>query len=449
MDGQLITQFDRLPPYDTDAEMCVIGSMAIDKNAVPVALSMLGAEDFFQPDNAEYFRVLADLWRAGTPADSVTVREELIGRGKFDECGGIAYLATVLGAVPSSGHIEHYAGIVKNCAVWRGLIISSNEILRRAYDPHKGETGVEAVQSMIAELSKLTAAQEATRCVRLDEVAGKVFEEIAEGRGVQLVKTGVATIDKELGGIGRGEVMIIGARPSMGKSTLGRQIAASAAMFEHVPTAIISNEESREKIARNLLSNFSQVENSKLRRGGLSKAELHQLSDGLAKLGGHPIYIIDRAFRMNAIHAALSIAVARHGVRLVVIDYLQRIRSYGKDRYEQVTNASLEVSHMVKDLNVAAVVMAQLKREVANRQDKRPTMSDLRESGQIEQDADQIVFLHREDYYRKTGEADGEMDRVAELILAKVRDGVRGDTLKMQSNLRYQWFDELETVDPF
>jgi replicative DNA helicase len=215
-----------------------------------------------------------------------------------------------------------------------------------------------------------------------------------------------------------------------------------------VPAAIISLEEQKPKIGRNILAAEARVENHKLRRpSSLSEQEWHEVDEGITRLGGVPLYLVDRARRLPDIAAELTLLVASHGVRMVVVDYLQRVQAGGRDAYERAGLASVGLSDLFKDLNVAGFVPVQLNRNPEGRDDKRPTMADLRDSGQLEQDADGILFLHREDYYH-SGDPAYVPTGVAELSIGKWRDGVRGKVVKLQSNLKYQTFQDVDN-NPF
>lgn len=451
MDGPpaMTNPFDRLPPSSIEAERCLLASMMLDRGVIPDALAAIGRDDFYQSDHQIIFDALAGLYAADAQIDALVVREELIRRGLFEECGGMAYLAKILDSVPSSAHAPQYAGIVRQKSIWRGLIAAANDALRDGYAA-QDEDAAEAVGRTMARLAKLMGTGKSLGYTSLADAVAAAYEQIGAGE-VPLIPTGFRDLDAIVGGIAPGEMLVIGARPSMGKSTLGRQFAVRIARTGY-PVGIISLEESIPKMARNLLSSEASVENQRLRRGELVEHDWRELAGGVARLSAMPVFMADRAFRPAAIRAVVSRWVERHGVRLVILDYLQRVQAGGKDRFEKVTNASLEISAMLKELGVAGVVMSQLKRET-DRRNTRPGMSDLRESGQIEQDADGIALLHREDYYRATdpARASEPMDGVAELIIAKWRDAARGKTVKLKSNLRYQRFEDFEEAieDPF
>lgn len=436
------------PPQAVEAEASLIGALLVgaanDAAALAEVRSILTPDAFYQGDHAIYFETICALADAAGKVDGVLVREELKRRQLFEEVGGGAYLARLLNSVPTAAHAGEYAKRVRETYLLRRAIEESNRLLRLAYGASKEDRSADLLLEAAARLADLAAVGRGADVRALGDVLGEVREQMAQGGG-QLVPTGFVDLDHRTGGgLGPGEMVIVGGRPSMGKSLVAKQIALQAARAG-IPAGVISNEEKRTKISRNLLSSESQVENKVLRRGKLDEMQWREVDAAIGRLSGLPLYLCERATRMSDIRAAATAMVARHGVRLLVIDYLQRIRAGGKDRYEQASNASLEVSEMLKDLSVPGLVVAQLNRGVESREDKRPTMADLRDSGQLEQDADGIIFVHREDYYH-LDEPTYQPNREVELIIAKWRDGEKGGVVKLQSALKYQQFKE---PDPF
>lgn len=442
--------FDKLPPHSVEAESCALASLLLagdDQALIADIRALVTPASFFQPDHETIAQVLFDLLDRGKKIDALIVREELRRRDLLDDVGGVAYLAQILNSIPSAAHGKHYAELVREKYLLRRAIAIGLDLQRDANAAADHDSATEIIDKGLTELAKLNASAAASELTTIGTAAQDAFIQLERGES-PLVKTGVKPIDDDLGGIARGETLVIGARPSMGKSTIARQIALSAA-GAGTPVGFISLEESPAKIARNLLSALTSVENSRLRLGDVRANEWQQLAEGTATISDLPIYIAARAFTLPAIRSVAAMMVARYGIQILIVDYLQKIRADGKSRYEQVTEASAGVTQLIKELNVAGVILAQLNRGVVGRTDKRPTMADLRESGQIEQDADAILFLHREDYYRSTGEADGDQDGVAELIKSKYRDGCRGGTIFLKSNLRFQRFDPPDTQSPF
>ena len=439
-------QYDRMPPHSTEAEQCLLGSVILDRRAWDECRRIVNRDCFFNADNQTIWDCLSDLYARGVAVDVITLREELIRRDVWDEIGGRAYIAQVIGTVPSAAHGPHYAADVAELARRRQLIAVSNDILRRCWAPTRSaDPSAEILERSMAALAKVAQVGAKPRAQVLGVLVREVRAQMDVG-GVPLVPTGFRDLDALTGGVGLGEMVLIGGRPSMGKSTWAKQVGLRAARAG-VVTAFVSLEEGRFKIARNILSSEARVDNHKIRRvRELTQQDWQEVDAAVDRLAGVEMHVIDGVRRLDDIAAELSLLVARHGVQLVIIDYLQRVQAGGRDPYEKAGNAATGVSDLLKDLNVAGVVPVQLNRGVEQRAEKRPTMADLRDSGQLEQDADGVVFLHREDYYH-TDEGDYQPTGVAELIVAKWRDGVRGKTVKLKSNLRFQTFDDLDAGD--
>jgi replicative DNA helicase len=390
--------FDRVPPHDLDAEMCLIASVMLDRGAWLECRQHVDRESFYRADHQTIWDVVSDLYDAGKPVDSIIVRAELIKRGVYEDVGGRSYLGQLLATVPTAAHAGMYAQTVAEKSKLRRLICVGNDILRDCFSPTRSiDPASDILQRALNELATAAQAGSRTKAQRLSEMLADVRLQLPRA-GSKLVPTGFRDFDNLVGGVGIGEMMLVGARPSMGKSTFARQVWVRAAKAG-VPTCIVTLEETGPKIARNVLSAECRIENGKLRRGGLSDGDWVNIDKGIDRLKDLDAFKIEKCRRLQDIAAELSLLTARYGVKLVVIDYLQRVRAGGKDKYEQASNASEGVSSLLKDLGVAGVIPVQLNRGVEQRDEKRPTMADLRDSGQIEQDADGIVFLHREDYY--------------------------------------------------
>jgi replicative DNA helicase len=440
MNGFPIKSFDRLPPHDMDAEAATLASFATGDAAVRSAIrATVKKSDFYQVDHQIIYGALCDLADRQDELDMIVVRSELDRRGVLEEIGGTEFLGQVLSCMPSPCHGEHYARIVKDRSRLREIIRITGEIGGMAWAP--GADGDDLAQSALDRITRLVSAGHSADYCKLGDAVAEVLDDL-DRQASPLISTGYAILDTEIGGVGDGEMVLVAARPSIGKSTLLRQMAVRIAKGG-TPVGFLSLEEPRKKIARNILSAEGMIENRKLRSGYLCREEMDSLIAAAAQLYDLPLYLSNGSCRrMPDIRAMVHLWVARHGVKMIFLDYMQRVQSPGKDRYEQVSNASLELSNLWKDVGVGAIVAAQLNRALEGRQDKRPTMADLRDSGQLEQDADGIIFLHREDYYR-CSDPEYQPDGIAELIVAKWRDSARGVTVKLQSDLRHQTFREI------
>jgi replicative DNA helicase len=438
-----LSEFDRLPPHDVEAEMCLIASAVLGGPGMwQECRRLVGRGDFYQADHQAIWEVLDALYARGDNVDAILLRAELLKRGVWEEVGGRAYLAQILDTVPSAAHGAQYADRVAETSKLRQLIGISNDLLRACYSPTRSDD--RAAELLRAAMTRLAqAAQERGReqAQRLDEIIAEVRAQMDAG-GQPLIPLGFRDLDEMTGGGGLGEMILIGARPSMGKSTLLKQMTLRTAL-SGVPAALLSAEESKAKIGRNILAAEARVDNHKIRRGrDLSERDWQEIDAATGKLAGVEMYVRDGLRRLDDLAAEASLLVAKRGVRLIAVDYLQRINAGGRDAYERAGAASVGLSDLFKDLGVAGIVAVQLNRGVESREDKRPNMADLRDSGQLEQDADGILLLHREDYYHP--EAGYQPTGVAELIVAKWRDGVRGKTINLQSNLRFQTFEDYD-----
>jgi replicative DNA helicase len=435
---------EMLPPNDLDAERCTLASLAMGDAAVRAQiLAMLDHSDFYLVDHEIIFQAIRDLLAKSQELDLVQLVAELRGRKLLDEIGGVDHLRLILDSVPSAAFGQHYAEIVRDRSLLRRMIVHGGEMIQQAYAADRLNGAAELLQKHIRRLGDMATQGHAAKYRPVVEILMDVCGEVEKG-GAATVPFGVNALDRETGGVAVGEMVIVAARPSMGKSTLLRQIAVASAKGG-VSTGFISLEEGEMKVGRNVLAAQCGIENHLLRHGSLVREQWDSIFACVAESQKWPLYFSDTCRRIADIRAMVSLWVARHGVKLVLIDYLQRIRGSGKDRYEQVSNISLELSDLFKEAGVAGVVAAQLNRATELRADHRPTLSDLRDSGQLEQDADGIIFLHREDYYHlDEAPEDYQPKEIAEFIIGKWRDGRRGNILRVRSNLRNQRF--LETV---
>lgn len=435
---------DLMPPHDIAAEQSCLGSLmvgACDPALVADMRMLLRADDFFQRDHQIIYGAVCQMLDAGTAVDSVTVFHALKNIAQADKVGGAQYLGAIMNSVPSGAHGRHYANIVREHALRRRAIQAGNELIRRCYSGDEPESSIDAT---IADLARARTNREA-QIVHISDVLAEVYEQMEKG-GAGLLPSGFASLDNSIGGFGIGEMCILAARPSMGKSTLAKQLAVRAT----APVGIISSEEGRTKIGRNILAAEALIENNRLRNPKLlHEQDWKEIAGGIARLAGKPIYIRDRIRRVSDVKAVAAIMASRHGCRLIIVDHLQRLHTpNGRSAYERTTEISAELSDLFKQLDVAGLVVAQLNRGVENRDDKHPSMADLRDSGAIEQDADTILFLHREDFYHMDDER-YEPTRVAELCVAKCRDGKRGGVIRLESNLRYLTFADLGEATAF
>lgn len=446
MDG-VGQQFDRLPPHSTEAEMCLLASMMLDKDVVGQAVQIVDREAFYQADHQIIYDCLVRLYEQNRPIDAIIVREELGKRQLLDEVGGVPYLAQILSAVPSAAHGAHYASIVREKALLRQLIFASNEILRDAYAPHEqADLVLDKAEKRIFDIAqkKVSGAM-----VPMEDVLHEVFEMI-ENRGQRGLETGFFKLDDMMNGLQNGEMIIVAARPSMGKTAFAMNIIEHVAADSRMPVAVFSLEMSKQQLAQRMLCSRGQIDAHKLRQGMLQSHEYAHLANVVGELAKAPIWVDDSpGLTPLELRAKCRRLKLQHDIKAVMIDYMQLMDNPGPEsRQQQISEISRGIKAVARELSVPVIALSQLNRASEGRDGHRPRMSDLRESGSIEQDADVIMLLHREDYYRMS-EPDFEPDNIAEVIIAKQRNGPTG-TVKLTFMNKTTRFENLATTaDPF
>jgi replicative DNA helicase len=442
---------DRLPPHSIEAEMCLLASMMLDKEIIGEVVTVVGRDSFYQADHQIIWDMLVKLWEKDHNAvDAVILREELLKRGQLEEIGGTAYLAQILSAVPSAAHAKQYAQIVREKFLLRSLIGASNEILREAYAPHESaQLVLDKAEKRIFEIAEKKVTGEAAS---LGEVAAEVYDMLLERRS-RGVMTGFYELDDMLNGLQAGEMIIVAARPSMGKTSFAMNIVENVASGEQrLPCAVFSLEMSRQQLAQRMLCSLSGVDGHKVRKGLMNNEEYVQMSQVVAQLAKVPIYVDDSSqLTILELRAKARRMKMQHDIKLIMIDYLQLMDNPGVDsRQQQISEISRGIKAVARELAVPVICLSQLNRAAEGREGHRPRMSDLRESGSIEQDADVVMLLHREDYYRLGQDPDFQPDNIAEVIVAKQRNGPTG-TAKLYFDNRTTRFKNQAAAgsDPF
>jgi replicative DNA helicase len=440
-------QFDRLPPHAIEAEMCLLASMMLDKDAIGQVVQIVDREAFFQADHQIVYDILVKLYEQNKAIDAVLVREELAKRQLLEEIGGVAYLAQILNTVPSAAHAAHYAGIVREKSLLRQLIAASNDILREAYAPHEqADLVVDKAEKKIFDIAQKKVGGQ---IVALETVLHEVFEMI-ENRGQRGLETGFYDLDDMLNGLQNGEMIIIAARPSMGKTALAMNLVEGIAADHGLPCAVFSLEMSKQQLAQRLLCSRGKIDSHKLRRGMLQAHEYQQLATVVGQLAKAPIWVDDSAgLTPLDLRAKARRLKMQHDIRCIMVDYMQLMDNPGPEsRQQQISEISRAIKSVAREINVPVIALSQLNRATEGRDGHRPRMSDLRESGSIEQDADVVMLLHREDYYRMS-EPDFQPDNIAELIIAKQRNGPTG-TIKLFFDNKSTRFENLSgQAEPF
>ncbi len=440
-------QFDKLPPHSIEAEMCLIASMMLDKDMVGQVVQIVDRDAFFQADHQIIFDVLIKLYEQNRPIDAVIVREELVKRHLLEEVGGTQYLAAILSQVPSSAHGAHYAGIVREKSLLRQLIAASNDILRDAYAPHEqADIVLDKAEKRIFEIAMKKVGGQ---LVAMEDVLHEVFEMI-ENRGQRGLETGFFELDDMMNGLQNGEMIIVAARPSMGKTAFAMNVIEHVAADGILPCAVFSLEMSKQQLAQRMLCSRGMIDAHKLRKGMLQAHEYAHLANVVGELAKAPIWVDDSpGLTPLDLRAKARRLKLQHDVKCIMIDYMQLMDNPGPEsRQQQISEISRGIKAVARELNVPVIALSQLNRATEGRDGHRPRMSDLRESGSIEQDADVVMLLHREDYYRMS-EPDFSPDNIAEVIIAKQRNGPTG-TVKLTFLNKTTRFENLSTgADPF
>lgn len=416
---------NRLPPQSPEAEVSVIGAMLIHSDAVAKAIEVLTSEDFYQEAHQMIFEAMVALFNNTRPTDVVMVGEELRQRGQLEAVGGLPYLMDLAAMVPTAAHVEYYAERVRESSTLRRLITTATRMVTEAYQ------GDKAPQELVDRAQKELFAliQRGQRdVIRLNEVLVETFsrlEQLYEQKGKLVgVPTGFIDLDRLTAGLQPSDLIIVAARPSMGKTMFCLNLARFVAGHERVPVVIFSLEMSREQLALRLLSAESELQSQRLRNGELDEKMWARLSLALGRLGEAPIFIDDTpGITALEVRAKARQLKAQNDIGLVIIDYLQLMQGRrAENRQQEIADISRSLKALARELDIPVVVLSQLSRAVESRNEKRPMLSDLRESGAIEQDADIVAFLYREDYYNK----ESDQPDLAELIVAKQRNGPTG-----------------------
>ena len=429
---------ERLPPHDFDAEEAAIGSLLIDGEAIYKVVGLLSPEDFYREKNNWAYEACVSLYQRNEGINQVTVAHELARRERLEAMGGAAYLSYLVSVVPTSVHIEHYAQIVHRCSMMRRLIAAADQIREIGYE---GTADVDRALGRAEEvLFRLRHGESPRDFVHIRRILDKYFEEepspAAGERGeIAHVLTGFPVLDELLGGLQRSDMVVLGARPSMGKTSLALCIGRNAAVEQRAHVAIFSLEMSKEQLVHRLIAAESGVDAKRVRLGLQNEAEERQIIDATGVLSEAPIYIDDSP--MLSVVQMRSKARRLHNERridLIVVDFLQLVRGSGayQNPVQEMSDISRSLKALARDLNVPVLAASQLSRAVEQRTPKVPILSDLRESGSIEQDADVVMFIYREDMY--TSEEDWERRTpgepnpkgVADIIVAKHRNGPTG-----------------------
>jgi replicative DNA helicase len=421
-----IDLLNRIPPQNIDAEQSVLGAMFMEREAIYKAARHVKAEDFYLAGHRLIFEAIIKLDEVGKIPDLVTVTDLLKQSGQLENVGGATYVASLIGMVPTASNVEHYARIVEEKSILRSLIAAANRIASLGYEG--GEDAEKLVTEAEQMLMELSSRRTDTVFKPLSDILLEIFQ-IIESRyrnkgEISGIKTGFDDMDNLCCGLQPGDLVIMAGRPAMGKTSLGMTIAHNVALKSNLPVAVFSLEMSRAQLVQRILCAEAMVDQQKVRSGYLDEDDWRRLVEAAGKLSKATLFIDDSAgLSVRELKAKARNLKAEKGLGLIVIDYLQLLSGSSREnRQQEISEISRSLKGMAKDLEVPVIALAQLSRAVEQRQEKRPIMSDLRESGSLEQDADVVMFIYREEYYRPDTEKKG----IAEIIVAKQRNGPTG-----------------------
>lgn len=421
-------EIGKVPPHDLEAEQAIIGSMLTDKDAVISSIEVLKEEDFYREDHRAIYSAILNLYNRAEPIDIITVKAELETMGKFEQVGGLDYLAELPEKVPTTANALKYIKIVEEKSVLRNLIKTANEIIELGYDP------TEDVEDIMEDAEKkifnIMQNKNQKGYTPIKDVLVDSFTQLEElynrKQHITGVPTGFTELDYKTAGFHGSDLILIAARPAMGKSAFALNIATNAAIKANVPVVIFSLEMSKEQMVNRILCSEAMVDSNKVRTGKLEEDDWTKLAGSIGPLSEAEIYIDDTpGISVMEIRAKCRKLKLEKNIGMVVIDYLQLVQGSNKrngSREQEISEISRSLKILAKEIGVPVIALSQLSRAVEQRPDHRPMLSDLRESGAIEQDADIVMFLYRDDYYNQ----DSEKKDIAEVILAKHRGGSTG-----------------------
>lgn len=435
----------KIPPHDIDAEQAVLGSMLTDKDAVNAAIETLKEDAFYRDDNRVIYQAIVNLYSKSEPIDIITLKDELESMDKFEQVGGYEYLASLPDKVPTTANVQKYIKIVEEKSILRSLIKTANEIIELGYSPTEDvEDIMDGAEKKIFDImqSKNQKGYSPIKDVLVESFT-KLEELYNRKQHITGVPTGFAELDYKTAGLHGSELILVAARPAMGKTAFALNIATNAALRGNAPVAIFSLEMSKDQLVNRILCSEAMVDSNKVRTGKLEEDDWVKLAGAIGPLSESEIFIDDTpGISVMEIRTKCRKLKMEKNIGLVVIDYLQLVQGSNKrsgSREQEISEISRSLKILAKEINVPVIALSQLSRAVEQRPDHRPMLSDLRESGAIEQDADIVMFLYRDDYYNK----ESEKKDIAEVIIAKQRGGSTG-TVELLWMGNYTKFVNLE-----
>jgi len=439
---------DKLPPQNLEAEMAVLGSMLVDEEAVSISVEKLDAGCFYKDTHRKIFQAISDLYNSNKAVDLITLTDVLRKEGSLDEIGGASYLTSLANAVPTAANINHYAAIVREKYILRTLINNSTKIITVCHESEGNIAEiVDTAEKLIFEVSDRRNQGSSIHLKEIVKDSIETIDRLYQNKAhVTGVPTGYVDFDIKTAGLQSSDLIIIAGRPSMGKSAFALGIAEYAGVVEKIPTAIFSLEMSKEQLVQRMLCSHARVDAHKVRTGYLATSDWPRLTAAAGKLSEAPIFIDDTpAISVMELRARARRLKSHHNIKLIILDYMQLMRGSAmnmESRQQEISEISRSLKALARELNVPVIAISQLSRAVESRTDHRPQLSDLRESGAIEQDADVVVLILREEYYSPSPENQG----IAEVIIAKQRNGPVG-SLRLAFIKEFTRFDNLARAE--
>lgn len=435
-------------PQNQEAEIAVLGSLIIDRDAIAVSIPILDSSSFYTDANQKIYAAIITLFDHNKAVDVLTLVEELKKRGDLDKVGGPSYIASLASAIPTAANIEHYARIVKEKSVVRSLIGTSTVIIQECYSNQTDvDDLLDKAETMIFDIASKKYSE--TKSVVLKDIIKDSIETIdnlyQRKENITGVPTSFHELDVMTAGLQKSDLIVIAGRPSMGKSALAASIAEYAGVVEKIPVAFFSLEMSKEQLVQRMLCSYARVNAHKVRTGFLSQSDWPRLTNAAGKLSEAPIYIDDTpGVTALEVRAKARRLKAQYDIQLIIVDYLQLMAgpARSENRQQEISELSRSLKALAREINCPVISISQLSRAVEQRSDHRPMLSDLRESGAIEQDADLVLLLLREEYYNPTEENKG----IAEIIIAKQRNGPVG-SVKLAFVAEYARFENISYRD--
>lgn len=421
------TSLEQVPPHNIDAEQSLLGSMLISAEAIPEVGEIVKGEDFYRESHQLVYESIISLYSRGEPADAITVAEGLKGKGKLKSVGGKPYIHTLIATVPTAANAKYYAHIVERNAILRALIRAATEVAAVGYEaPEDVEAVIDRAESLIFAVSQKRISEKFTHIKELLTQGFEQIEKLYEKKGhVTGIPTGFTDLDKLCAGLQPSDLIVVAGRPSMGKTSFVLNVAQNVALNEKIPVAIFSLEMSRLQLAQRMMCSEARLDVQALRTGNLKEEDWPKLTDAVGRLAEAPIFIDDTAnITIMELRAKARRLMAKQELGLIIVDYLQLMQGNIRleNRQQEISEISRALKILGRELEVPVIAVSQLSRAVEQRPNKRPFLVDLRESGAIEQDADLVMFLYRDEQY----DPDTDDKGIAEVIIRKHRNGPTG-----------------------